>query len=335
LQPHEQPIPLSILIVNYNVYADILKCIEAIKAYTSLTGYEIIVIDNDSPDRSIEGLNQKFPDVKLILLKDNRGFGAANNEGMKQANGEYFFLVNPDIIPEKNSIDILLNYLREHPGVGVVGPVQTMPGTGIERYYPFFPSLYSRLTQETRMFQRAPVTKQRFTKFWDKNIASGKPFKVDWVMGSAMMFSRKLYEQIGGFDEAFFLFEEETEWEYRAHLKGWERIIVPEARMIHNHHSSTSKFGKVFREHHEFRSRIIFWAKHNKGIAGLIRACMMYAGLKLRVIMFSLRYKFTKNGVFGMKKLSFKKLLSLLLSGRKAILENRFNFDTDIAMFKS
>src|SRR5690606_19100342 len=160
------------------------------------------------------------------------------------------------------------------------------------------------------------------------------PFKVIWVIGAAMMIKREVLQQNQQFDEAFFLYEEETEWQYRMSLAGWERYIIPEAKMIHNHHSSTSKIGNVFREYHEFRSRIIFWAKHDKGIKSALRYLMMYIGLKLRPIWFSLKYSKSHPKILKLKSKSTKNLLEFLKSGRKSILNNRFNFNKDIDMFK-
>ena len=148
---------LSILIVNYNVYSDVLKCIEFINNTIESSVYEIIVIDNNSSDREIEKITNIYPKVNLICLSKNYGFGYANNIGMKQAKGDFILLVNPDIKFTDDSLNVMVSYLQSNPEVGVVGPVQIKPNEGIEYYYTFFPTLYSRLMQEFRLYMTAPV----------------------------------------------------------------------------------------------------------------------------------------------------------------------------------
>ena len=160
--------------------------------------------------------------------------------------------------------------------IGAIGPVQIKPGKGIEYYYSFFPGLYSRFAQEFGIYMTAPVMKYRFRKFWDDNILKGKPFRVDWIMGSALLIRKEIFEKIGGFDESFFLYEEETEWLYRAKKDGWVCMIYPEMKVLHNHHSSSSKLGLSFVHFQEFRSRIIFSNKHDRMLKRFIRKTMIF-----------------------------------------------------------
>ena len=150
---------LSIIIVNYNVYNDVIDCIASICNNVSKLSYEIIVVDNNSTNREIENLNMIFPQVKLILNRDNNGFGYANNIGIADAIGNYIVLVNPDIIFTDNSIEIMYDFITSNSNIGVVGPVQVKPNSGIEYYYTFFPSIYSRLMQEFRLYMTAPIMK--------------------------------------------------------------------------------------------------------------------------------------------------------------------------------
>lgn len=322
---------LSIIILNYNVYLDVLKCIESVKTTIESNEYEIIVIDNNSSNRDIENLPKIYPKVKLICLNKNYGFGYANNIGMKHASGEYILLVNPDILFTNDTINKLIDYLRDNPNVGVVAPVQIKPNEGIEYYYTFFPSLYSRFMQEFRLYMTAPIMKSRFFDFWDKNISYGKPFKVDWAMGSCMLTRKKIFDKTGGFDEAFFLYEEETEWQYRMKQLGYNSYIIPEAKVLHNHHSSASKLGKMFVFYHEFRSRIIFDYKRFKGIKLVVRKVVIFTGLFLRVVYFSIRSIFEKQS--RQKIHIFSDLLKFSLKDSKIILKSRYIFDEKKTLF--
>lgn len=326
---------LSIIIVNYNVFNDVLVCIRSIFENFNDIKYEIIVVDNNSPDKSINELNKHFKDVKLIQLSHNRGFGAANNAAMKVAIGRNYFLVNPDIIFQDSSPVEMLKYLENNSNVGAIGPVQIKPGKGIEYYYTYFPSIYSRFTQEFGFYMTAPVMKHRFYNYWDENIAGNVPFKVDWVMGSSLMVRKEVFEIIGGFDEAFFLYEEETEWQYRMKNNGWISMIYPKSIVLHNHHSSSGKIGELFIHFHEFRSRIIFSNKHDRFLKRMLRKLMIMEALILRVIFNYLKMLVTGNKSVLKKVKVFKLILKFNIQSKNKILNDRFNFDDYRSIFNS
>lgn len=323
---------ISIIIVNYNVYNDVLICIGKIKETLTALKYEIIVVDNNSSDRSIEKILSIYPDIKLILNTENSGYGFANNLGMKVSTGKYFLLVNPDIIVSEHSIENLYNFMENEPKAGSCGPVQSKPSDGIEHYYTFFPSLYSRLMQEFRLYMTAPVMKQRFFNFIDDNFRHGKPFKVDWIMGSCLMVRSEIFKKLGGFDEAFFLYEEETEWQYRMSKEGWSAFMIPDAKVLHNHHSSASKLGTLFVNYQEFRSRIIFDTKRFRGLTYLIRQISIISALLLRIFYFFPKALFNKNT--KRKYIANKDLLNFSLKRKEDILIDRYNFDNKLYLFK-
>ncbi|MCC6865881.1 MAG: glycosyltransferase family 2 protein [Ignavibacteria bacterium] len=323
---------LSIIIVNYNVYNDVVKCIKSLTSSIKEINYEIIVIDNNSPNRDIENIKILFPDIKYLQNENNNGFAFANNLGMKQANGEFIFLVNPDIIFIGNAVNILFNFLKNNPNVAACGPVQHKPGVGIERYYTFFPSLYSRFMQEFRMYVKAPILRYRFNEFLDNNISEGKPFGVNWVIGSCLMVKKEVYKETNGMDETFFLYEEETEWQYRMRQKGWEILMIPEANVVHNHHSSAGKLGVLFVNYQEYRSRIIFDIKRFKGIKLILRRLMIVSGLVTRMLYFKLiKFKDTES---SRKYYANYDLLKFALSKKEVILNDRYNFNVKLKLFR-
>jgi GT2 family glycosyltransferase len=324
---------LSIIIVNYNVYTDVKLCIESIFETVNNLSYELIVVDNNSIDRSVELVSTEYSNVVFIPLKTNKGFGHANNIGMKTARGKVILLVNPDIVFRDRSVETMFNFLTNEPTAGVVGPLQIKPGSGNEYYYTFFPSLYSRLMQEFRLYMRAPIMKYRFFRFLDENIKAGKPFIVDWVLGSCMMIRSEIVQKTSGFDEAFFLYEEETEWQYRIKQLGWKTYFHPRAVVIHNHHSSASKFGTIFVNYHEFRSRIIFDRKRFSGIKLVIRKLLIDLALLVRLMYFYPKSLFSKD---PKRKLNANiDLLKFNNSGKSKILNDRYNFDKKLHLFRS
>lgn len=324
---------LSIILVNYNVFDDIKDCIRSIADNIKDAEYEIIVVDNNSADRSITGLNTIYPEVKLILRESNDGFGAANNDALKIAKGRFLFFVNPDILFKDGTPEKLMSFLDMNPGAGAAGPVQEKPGNGTECYYSFFPTLYSRFAQEFGLYTKAPVMRNRFGKFWEEKISVGKPFLVDWIIGSCLMIKREVYEKVGGFNEAFFLYEEEVELLFRMNSDGWKSYILPECKVIHNHHSSTSKLGVIFILYHEYRSRIIFSTLQFGNFKGLIRKVLTMDSIIFRFFYFTLT-NFVSFTVSKKRFLLYWDLLKLNFSSKKTILNSRFVFSDYSELFK-
>ncbi|MEO8513553.1 MAG: hypothetical protein ABI543_08340, partial [Ignavibacteria bacterium] len=135
-------------------------------------------------------------------------------------------------------------------------------------------------------------------------------------------------------DEAFFLYEEETEWQYRMNKAGWASMIFPESKVVHNHHSSSGKIGQIFVHFHEFRSRIIFSNKHDRLLKRIIRKTMIFEALILRIIFNSLKYLFSGNVKVKRKIKVFYALLKFNLRPRNRILQDRFSFANYQGLFE-
>lgn len=163
---------VSIVIVNYNTYNLVLQCIESVIKYTKEITYEIIVIDNNSPNREIEKLNEICPQVNLILNNKNSGFGIANNIGNKFASGKFLFLLNSDTIIIDNSIYELYKFMNENPHVGACGgnlcDINLQPATSFTRFMPsilsdidyFFYNIYSKAIYGKNLnycYEQSPV----------------------------------------------------------------------------------------------------------------------------------------------------------------------------------
>ncbi|HEY3251748.1 MAG TPA: glycosyltransferase family 2 protein [Ignavibacteria bacterium] len=273
---------LSIIIVNYDVFEDVTKCISSINETIKNLSYEIFVVDNNSSDRSIERIDKLFLNVHLINLNENRGFGQANNAAVVHAAGKYLLFVNPDIIFLENTINRLYFYLESNSSAGCAGPLIIRPDNKIQYYYTFFPSAYSRLMQEFGFYERAPAMKRRKYDFINKNIKYGNPFLVDWVLGACMLMPRQIFNRLGGFDESFFLYEEEVDLLYRMKKEGFDTYILPDVKVIHNHNTATSKLGFAFIRYHGFRSVIIYSNKHDRNIKKFFSKLLLSFGVILR-----------------------------------------------------
>ncbi|EIB7121673.1 MULTISPECIES: glycosyltransferase family 2 protein [Acinetobacter] len=221
---------VSIIIVNYNTYNLVLQCIESVIKNTKKISYEIIVVDNNSPNREIEKLNEIYPNVKLVLNTKNSGFGIANNIGNKYANGKFLFLLNSDTIVLDNSIYTLYKFMVENPCVGACGgnlcDIDLKPATSFTR---FMPSILSDI--DSLLFNGISRILYNKDSFYSTETS---PFKISGnISGADLMLSKAVFDELGGFDENFFMYYEETDLLFRLRNKGYQTYIVPTSKIIH------------------------------------------------------------------------------------------------------
>jgi len=195
---------ISVVIVNYKVPECLLDALRSLREADLYEKIEIIVVDNASNDNSQQLVSTAFPDVNWVQLKYNVGFGKASNIGVKNAQGKYVLLLNPDTVVAKNTLSVTLKFMNEHPDAGLIGPKILNPDGTLQAscrrsfvtpsvaFYHF--SGLSQLFPKSRRFGRYNLT------YMDPDVAA----QVDAVSGSFMFLSRKLFAEIGGFDEQFF-----------------------------------------------------------------------------------------------------------------------------------
>lgn len=316
---------LSIIIVNYNVFEHLIKCIGSIKENLKTLEYEIIVVDNNSPDNSIDKLDNVFPDIKLLKLENNIGFGAANNYAVKHSSGEYLLLINPDIIIQNNCIQKLLNYIEINDNIGVTAPALYKPSGELDYYNSFFPSVYSILMLQFSFYNSAKGMIKKTYEFFDNKIEEGIPFQVEQAMGACVLMRKSLFEEFNGFDEVFFIYQEETDLEFRMSQKGWKVMILPNAKAIHFHHASTGDLGKIFIGFHWLRSIIIYFNKNFGILARLVLRTTMFVSLLLRVSKYCLIYLLKPKKFLETSRYTFR-LIGLNFMPRKCLLKNRYHF---------
>ena len=227
---------VSVIIVSFKT-CDLLKdCLNSIYKYTEGISFEIIVIDNNSKDKSIEMIKNNFPDVKLIISTKNLGFGIANNLGIEIANGDLLFFLNSDTKLNNNAIKILNDYLTANNNTGVVGGnLYTAEGRPIHSFSRVFPGFFTELDQIFGL----KLTKLLFGRNRDFNHNSG-PLEVAYITGADMMVRKSIINEVGGFDADFFLYYEEAELTFRIKKKGWKVVSLPSANIIHHYGASSN-----------------------------------------------------------------------------------------------
>jgi N-acetylglucosaminyl-diphospho-decaprenol L-rhamnosyltransferase len=247
---------LSVSIVNTGSRELLLACLESLAG----TEAELVVLDNASEDGSAAAVRERFPDVRVIEQPYRAGFGANHNTVIRATTGRYVYVLNEDTTSADWGFAALTAYLDAHPRVAALGPRLVYPDGRVQKSAWRFPtplvSMGSLLT-----LGRMGVTQSR----------GDAPRPVDWVMGAAVVLRRKALEEVGLFDEEFFLYSEEVDLQARFHRAGWEVHYFPAVTVVH--HESQFSAGIPERRINEmWRSRHRYWRKHHSGAGARVAA---------------------------------------------------------------
>jgi GT2 family glycosyltransferase len=251
-------VDLSVVIVSWNVRDLLQACLESLRPAWERTWAEVIVVDNASTDGTLDLVRDHYPAVRLIANAANRGFGAANNQGMAAAGGRYFLLLNPDTVVLPGALEILAGFLDAHPRVGLVAPRLLNPDGSLQRNAFHFPGLMQVALDLFPLHPR--LTESRLNGRYRREPRAKGPFAIDHPLGAAMMVRREVWEETGGFDEDYFMYAEEVDWCRRIHHAGWTIWQVPAAEIVHCGGQSTrqmpdSMFIELWRARYRFFRR--------------------------------------------------------------------------------
>lgn len=276
---------ISVIIVNYNVKYFLEVCLHSVLRATNGFAAEVIVVDNNSTDGSMQMVAEKFPTVIRIENKDNAGFGRANNQGVAIAKGEYILFLNPDTVMPEDFFTKTIGYMDAHPEAGSIGP-KLLDGKG--QFAPdgkkSFPSLSVAIFKTTginKVFSKSPY----FNKYYAVHIGENETAAVDVLSGCCMLVRTAVLPKIGGaFDEDYFMYCEDVDLSYRIQKAGYQNIYFPEATLIHYKGESTRKatlsYVRIFNE-----ALSTFVRKHySKGNAQLF-TIFINIGIVLRAIL--------------------------------------------------
>jgi len=255
------PHSVSVIIVSYNVKQYVTHCIETVLRSDFIGEKEIIVVDNNSFDETSQFIRKNFPEVKLIAKHKNIGFGKAVNLASETATGEYLFILNPDTIIQENTISTLVNYLKTHSEVGLIGPKIINPdGTLQSTCKRSFPTLSVALPKLLGLSKIFPQTKWA-GKYNLTYLDPDKIHSVDAVSGSCMFIRKTLFHKIDGFDEQFFLFGEDLDLCFRMKQKGHKIHYVPSTQILH-YKGESVKFAPYDSISAFYSAMVLFYKKH-------------------------------------------------------------------------
>jgi GT2 family glycosyltransferase len=250
------PVMVSIIIVNYNGMELTRQCLRSIYSSAIACPFEIIIVDNASIDGSVDRLKNEFSNIKIVTLRKNVGFGAANNAGVVNANGEYVFFLNNDTELQNDVLTPLIKHLEVTPQAGIVAPALCYGDGSFQLSFGSYPSIWNEL--RTRRYQRN-----------EQQQSITAPTTVDWVTGAAMCMNRALFLQVGGFDEQYFMYFEDSDLCYRFKQAGYEMWYLPQYTLMHHK-------GKSYEKKHQHvlleyrKSQLLYYALHQTRVQQIL-----------------------------------------------------------------
>lgn len=237
--------PLVTIALNGYKSPELLRlCLEAL--YRELAGssipYEVIVADSATEEDTELIMREEFPEARFFPFVANVGFKTLFNISLQEAKGKYVFLINSDILINRETIPTLMRYLEEHPETKLVGPKQmNFNGTlqlSCFRYYQPQTILYRRT-----WLGRLPFGKKHLAWFLMSEYDHATPRAVDWITGSAMLVEREVALEVGPMDDQFFMYMEDVDWCRRFWEKGYRVVYNPEALVYHYHAKGSARGG--------------------------------------------------------------------------------------------
>lgn len=236
---------VSVVIINWNGKEHLARCLASLEAQT-YRDFETIVVDNGSTDGSVAFVRERFPAIRLICNDRNLGFARANNQGIAMARGRYIALLNNDTQTEPQWLEALIHAAETHPEIGAFAPLvlfndrrDTVDSAGL----------------------KVSVLGHGIQNLLGEHVERvGGVCEVFGVSATAALFRRELLQDVGLFDEDYFIYYEDVDLAWRARLRGWRSFLVPQA-IVYHAHSATVGRGSPFKKRLLMRNRLWTVAK--------------------------------------------------------------------------
>ncbi len=296
---------ISIVIVSTNIKDLLKECLESVSAALKGIAGEVIVVDNASSDGTPEMVAGQFPWVKLIRKKENHGFGENNNFGMRVARGKYVLLLNSDTkIIDRKTFKEMIDWMDAHPKVGVTSCAllnpdeKTYQGSG--GYFPTLPRVFAWMSFLDDIPGIDALVKpyhplHGWSPFYKGEGYFKKPHQQDWVTGAYYMMRKSAMDQVGLFDEDFFLYVEEVELSYRFAKAGWETWYLPKWKIVHYGQVTIGSERAMI---YELENLKLFYKKHYPAWQLPILTSILKFGVALRTILYGAIGKFNVSKIY-------------------------------------
>lgn len=250
---------LSVITVSYNVKDHLRECIRSVCRAAEGMSWEYLIVDNASSDGSADMIANEFSALQLIRNNENRGFGAANNQALQQARGEYILLLNPDMRVQQDTLRRMYAFMKQHPDIGIASCRLVDENGAMLREVRRFPDVWSQFLVLTKLDKLFPGSLKRYHY---AQLDLEKQQDVDQVRGSFFMISHACMQQVGLFDETFFVWFEEVDYCKRAHELGWRVVYTPVAQAVDYKGQSFKRVSRIKKRWWYLKSLLYFFRKH-------------------------------------------------------------------------
>ena len=281
-------IDLSIIIINYNLAKEIENCLNSLLKNINSAGqlsYEVIVVDNNSPDKDLPAVEEKFKldNFKFYYLDKNVGFGKGCNFGYSKAEGRYVFFLNPDTIIKEDIFTAVIHLFESDNSVGIIGPKQeTRPPL-----FDFSAGHYPNVLFELFNLAGMGIFFDGFLVSLLTKLKKNKNMEVDWILGAAIFIRNEIFKQIKGFDKDFFMFFEEVDLCRRVKRAGYKIIYAPTLSIHHIGSVSGKKDYKLYTIR-TYASKYIYISKHYGSFTKNILKALLFLQLFSQIIIWTI-----------------------------------------------
>ncbi|HXV02497.1 MAG TPA: glycosyltransferase family 2 protein [Gaiellaceae bacterium] len=268
---------LAVVVVTYNGLPYVERTLE------SVAGLETVVVDHGSTDGTLDLVRERFPEVR-VFEQENRGLAAGWNRGIRETSAPYVLVLNADAWLVGEAAEQLVRFAEDHVRAGYVGPKLLNPDGTLQPSVRSFPTPW-RLATEYLFLRKLAPRSRALNAFYGAGFGHDEARVVDFTKGAAFLLRRAAFEEVGPFDEEFFLFSEETDWCYRLREAGWQALFDPDAEAVHVGGASwRPQSATLFRE--QVKGHLRFLAKHRGRRTADRARRVLLAGLRLRGLVF-------------------------------------------------
>ena len=288
-------VDVTVVVVTWNALPWLEQCLD------SVAGRDVVVVDHGSTDGTLDFVRSHYPAARIVE-QANKGMGGGNNAGMRVAEGRYFFLLNSDAWVVGDGLARLIAYADEHPDAAVVGPRLRNPDGSLQRSVRGEPTLWRLATEYLFIRKLAPRT-NLLNPLYAGGVDHEHETEADWLYGPALLVRRKATEEVGLFDEDFFMFSEEVDWMTRFRRAGWQVRFFPGAEVVHV--GGASHGGRMYVEN--LRGHVRYaWKHRGPKAAERVRLLLLWS-LRLRALV--LRRESYREGIAFLSSGSAETLL--------------------------
>lgn len=281
---------LSVIIVNFNTAPFLKECLTSVEENKGDLHLEIVVVDNNSRDYSVEMIKKHFPQVKLMVNSENLGFARGVNQALNLAKGRYFLLLNPDANVLPGALRCMVDFMDQNKDVALSGVQLLNPNGTKQNSIANFPTLAQELFNKSLL--RILFPKKYPSKYQEYT----SPIEVESVIGACMIVRPEAVKDVGQLDPEYFLFLEETDWCYRMRKKGWKIYHLPQFKVIHQ--QGQSLIDLKFKGRIEYyRSYFRFFKKNYGGLRYIFLRTIVFVktllnlSLNLLAVIFTLGWR--------------------------------------------